>query len=97
MNTTKRALTAYEDLNMDGGAHRVNYPVAKRALEQGRDLIVHRSRYDGQRYHYTTFRVTSLKVDEEGKITGRIVTDDCWNNTWTATEELCEFAKTGKI
>lgn len=91
--SNKRALTAYEDTNMYGGAHTTNYDVARKAAEQGRDLIVHSSHYDGQRYHDSTYRVINLTIDGN-TVTGERV--DC-DEPWIATADLCEYARTGKI
>lgn len=90
---TKRALTAYEDLNMYGGAHRVNIDVARKAAQEGRDLIVHQQYYDGQRFHYRRFRVYNLKATESGGVVG--ISED--GETWEATERLCDYAITGRI
>jgi hypothetical protein len=89
----KRALTAYEDTNMYGGAHTTNYDVALRAAQEGRDIVVHAKHYDGQRYHHSTYRVTNLRETVDGRIIG--TTED--GETWEATAELCEYAKTGQI
>lgn len=89
----KRALTAYEDTNMYGGAHTTNADVARRAAQEGRDLIVHARHYDGQRYHYRKYRVTDLHETEDGRILG--TTED--GDIWEATDDLCEYAKTGRI
>jgi hypothetical protein len=89
----KRALTAYESRNMYLGDHVTNDTIARKAAREGRDLVVHHSYYDGQRYHSNTYRVTGLHETEDGRIFG---TDED-GNTWEATYELCEFAKTGRI
>ena len=88
-----KALTAYEDLNMYGGAHATNIDVARRAAKEGRDLIVHARQYDGQRYHYSRYRVTGLRIAADGSVYG--VTED--RQPWTATAELCNYARTGNI
>lgn len=88
----KKALTAYEDTNMNGGSHRTNYDVAKKAIDEGRDLIVHWSHYDGQRYHEGKYRVTDLRVEGEN-IVG--TADD--GSRWEATRTLCDYAQTGRI
>jgi hypothetical protein len=88
-----KALTAYEDLNMYGGAHATNIDVARKAAQEGRDLIVHARHYDGQRYHYSRYRVTGLWIDANGNVYG--VTED--RKPWTATAELCNYARTGTI
>lgn len=93
----KKALTAYEDINMYGGAHCTNYDVAKKAAAEGRDLIVHRESYDGQRYHSSVYRVTNLHETEDGRIVGTIVDADPYCSVWEATSELCEYALTGRI
>lgn len=89
----KRALTAYEDTNMYGGAHATNYKVAKKAALEKRDLIVHSAHYDGQRYSNYSYRVTNLRMLTDGRIVGNI--DD--GNLWEATEDICDYAKTGRI
>jgi hypothetical protein len=89
----KRALTAHEDTNMYGGAHTVNAKTATKAAQEGRDIVVHGRHYDGQRYHYYTYRVTDIQVLSDGKIIG--ITEN--GDTWQATAELCEYAKTGQI
>lgn len=89
----KRALTAYEDTNMYGGAHCTNIDVARKAAQEGRDLIIHHRHYDGQRYHYRKYRVTDLHETEDGRILG--TTED--GDVWEATDDLCEYAKTGRI
>jgi hypothetical protein len=88
-----KALTAYEDTNMYGGAHVTNIDVARKAAQEGRDLIVHARHYDGQRYHYSTYRVTGLWIDANGNVFG--VTDG--GKPWTATAALCNYALTGNI
>ena len=89
----KRALTAYQDNNMYGGAHTTNITVASRAANEGRDLIVHAKHYDGQRYHCCTFRVTNLRVLDDGRIIGNKSNGD----TWLANGKLCRYAQTGEI
>lgn len=89
----KRALTAYEDTNMDGGAHATNIKTARKAAREGRDMVIHSQHYDGQRYHYSTYRVTDLHETQDGCIVG--VTDE--GEPWEATTELCRYAKTGQI
>lgn len=88
-----KALKADEDLNMYGGAHVTNIDVARRAAQEGRDLIVHARQYDGQRYHYRRYRVTDLRIAADGSVYG--VTDD--GKLWRATAELCNYARTGTI
>lgn len=85
----RRALSAYEDTNMYGGAHVTNIEVARKAFQEGRDLIVHGKHYDGQNYHYYKFRVTDLYETPDGRIIG--LKDD--GDFWQATAELCEIAK----
>jgi hypothetical protein len=97
MNKKLRALTAYEDTNMYGGAHCTNYDTALRAAQQGRDLVVHHSHYDGQRYHSSVYRVINLRIEGDnvvGDIADETGTDYI---KWTATKELCRYAETGKI
>jgi hypothetical protein len=89
----KRALTAYEDTNMYGGAHVTNSAIARKAAREGRDIIVHGRHYDGQRYHYNTYRVTELRETKDGRIIGK--TED--GDAWEATADLCQYAKTGQI
>lgn len=93
MGRTLRALTAYEDTNMYGGAHCFNADVARKAAQEGRDLIVHHRHYDGQRYHNYKYRVTNLKLTENGKVIG--TKED--GTRWQATDKLCEYALTGQI
>ncbi len=89
----KRALTVYEDTNMYGGAHATNFDTARRAAQEGRDLVVHAKHYDGQRYHYSKYRVTGLQETEDGRIIG--TTED--GDFWEATADVCDYAKTGQI
>jgi hypothetical protein len=89
----KRALTAYEDTNMYGGAHTTNADIARRAARENRDLVVHAKHYDGQRYHYRAYRVTGLYETSDGRIIG--TTED--GELWVATGGLCEYAETGQI
>lgn len=89
----EKALTAYEDTNMYGGSHTTNVDVARRAALEGRDLIVHASHYDGQRYHYSKYRVTNLHETPDGHIIGETEYGDIWK----ATEDICQYAKTGQI
>ena len=89
----KRALTVYEDTNMYGGAHCTNIEMARKAMEENRDLIVHGKHYDGQRYNYYKFRVSGLRETNDGRIIG--ITKD--GSAWEATAKLCEYAKTGLI
>lgn len=96
-NAKKRALTSYEDTNMYGGAHCTNYDTALRAAEEGRDLVVHWRRYDGQRYHNGTYRVTNLRVSGETVIGDVVGETDPEYSRWTATKEVCRFARTGEI
>ena len=90
----KKALTAYEDFNMYGGAHVTNYKQALKAAKEGRGLIIHGQRYDGQRYNYYDFRVRDLVVNPDGSVTGVIEEN---GEAWKATSDLCEYAKTGKM
>lgn len=93
-NKMKRALTVYEDTNMYGGAHETNANTARKAAREGRDLIVHCSHYDGQRYSNSTYRVTSLReLTTDGRIIGNTESGDVWE----ATADLCQYAKTGQI
>lgn len=89
----KRALTAYEDTNMYGWAHATNIDVARQAAQEGRDLIIHSRHYDGQRYHYNTYRVSDLR-EIGGVVIGRIPE---YGETWEATAHLCNYALTGRI
>lgn len=88
-----KALTAYEDTNMYWGAHTVYAYTARKAAQEGRDIVVHAKHYDGQRYHYHTYRVTNLRELPDGRVIG--TRED--GAPWEATYELCEYAKTGKI
>lgn len=88
-----RALTAYEDTNMYGGAHTTNADTARKAAQEGRDIVVHAKHYDGQRYSYSKYRVTDLRETQDGRIIG--MTED--GEAWEATADLCEYAKTGQI
>lgn len=94
---TKRALTAYEELNMDGGAHRTNIDVARKAAEEGRDLIVHQQYYDGQRFHYLKYRVTNLQETPSGDVVGTVRISKYESARWEATRRLCDYAITGRI
>ena len=89
----KRALTAYEDTNMYGGEHTTNAKTAAKAARERRDILVHGRHYDGQQYHYYTYRVTNIKRLPDGNIIG--TTDN--GDIWQATTELCEYAKSGQI
>ena len=89
----KRALTAHEDTNMYGGAHETNADIALKAAREGRDLVVHSSHYDGQRYHYNKYRVMDLKEMPDGRIIG--ITEG--GEAWEATADTCRYAKTGQI
>ena len=89
----KRALTAQEDFNMYGGAHATNYKQALKAAREGRDLIIHGRRYDGQRFNYYDFRVRNLAINSDGSVIGEMDNGEIW----TATSELCEYAISGKI
>ena len=89
----KKALTAYEDTNMDGGAHITNAKIARKAAQEGRDIVVHAQHYDGQRYHYYTYRVTDIHVLPDGRIIG--TTDN--GGAWQATAELCDYAMSGQM
>lgn len=89
----KRALTAYEDTNMYGGAHVTNNDVARRAAREGRDIVVHAQHYDGQRYHYNTYRVSDLRELPNGRVVGI----DQYGEPWAATGKLCRYAETGEI
>lgn len=93
MGKTLRALTLHEDTNMYGGAHTTNAHVARKAMQEGRDVIVHGRNYDGQRYHQYKIRVTNLRETKDGRIIG---TDEN-GEIWEATAELCEYAKFGRI
>ncbi len=88
-----RALTVYEDTNMYGGAHATNADTARKAAREGRDIVVHAKHYDGQRYHHSTYRVTNLRETADGRIIGTTEGGE----TWEATADLCEYAKTGQI
>ena len=88
-----RALTVYEDTNMYGGAHATNADTARKAAREGRDIVVHAKHYDGQRYHYSAYRVTDVRELPDERIIG--TTED--GHTWEATADLCEYAKTGRI
>lgn len=94
---TKRALTAYEDLNMYGGAHRTNIDVARKAAREGRDLIVHQQYYDGQRYHHLKYRVTDLQETPSGDVVGTVRISEYESARWEATRRLCDYAITGRI
>ena len=89
----KKALTAHVDTNMYGGAHTTNADIAKKAMQEGRDIVVHAKHYDGQRYHYRKYRVTGLRETADGRIIG--TAED--GETWEATSEICQYAKTGQI
>lgn len=78
---------------MYGGAHITNADTARKAAREGRDIIVHGQHYDGQRYRYRKYRVTNLRETVDGRIVG--TTED--GETWEATADLCEYAKTGQI
>lgn len=94
----KRALVAREETNVNGGAHTTNYDVALRALNEGRDLVVHAEHYNGQQYDKWSYRVTDLRIREDGSIVGRKVGyDDMFEPDWVATKDLCDFAKTGTM
>lgn len=87
-------IVVHEDVNMYGGSHVTNYDEAKEAPELGKDIIVHRNSYDGQRYHYSKYRVSNLRMKDDGTIVGVI----CHNGMpWEATSELCRYALTGEI
>lgn len=90
---TKRALTVYEDTNMYGGAHATNADTARKAAQEERDIVVHARHYDGQRYNYSKYRVTDLRITQDGRIIG--MTED--GDTWEATDDICRYAKTGEI
>jgi biotin synthase-like enzyme len=87
-----RALTLYEDTNMYGGAHTINIDMARKAMQEGRDVIVHHNHYDGQRNHCYTYRVTDLQASN-----GMIFGMDENGEQWFATNSLCEYALTGRI
>jgi urease accessory protein UreH len=89
----KKALTVHEDTNMYGGAHTTNASIASRAALEGRDIVVHARHYDGQRYHYGTYRVTNLRETADGRIIG----DTENGEMWEATSDTCRYAKTGQI
>ena len=89
----KRALTAYEDTNMYGGAHATNYKTAARATQEARDLIVHARHYDGQRYSSYSYRVYNLRKLADGRIVGEMDNGE----KWEATGEICEYARTGNM
>lgn len=89
----RRALTAYEDTNMYGGAHTTNIDTARKAAREGRDLVVHARGYDGQNYGYCKYRVTNLRELPDGRVIGTTERGAIWE----ATAELCEYAKTGQI
>lgn len=89
----KKALTAYEDTNMYGGAHTTNADTARKAAQEGRDIVMHAKHYDGQRHHYYTYRVTDVRELPDGRIIGR--TED--GDIWEATADICQYAKTGQI
>lgn len=78
---------------MYGGAHTTNADVARKAVQEGRDIVVHSQHYDGQRYHYCKYRVTNLHETTDGRINGK--TED--GDMWEATNDLCRYAKTGQI
>lgn len=78
---------------MYGGAHEANIKVARKALAEGRDIIVHGKHYDGQKYHYYNVRVTNLRETKDGRIIG--TQED--GETWEATDKLCKYATTGQI
>ena len=78
---------------MYGGAHTINADIARKAANEGRDIMIHAQHYDGQRYHYSTYRVTNLRETVDGRIIG--TTED--GDTWESTADLCEYAKTGQI
>lgn len=88
-----RALTTYETTNMYGGAHNTNIDTAIKAAQQGRDLIVHASRYDGQCYKHYTYRVTNLRISDDGNVYG---TDE-GGEPWAATTTICDYALTGAL
>jgi len=89
----KKALTVYEDTNMYGGVHTTNVDTARKAMQEGRDIIVHHNHYDGQRNHYYTYRVTDLHQTKNGMIVGTDNNDE----QWFATNSLCAYARTGRI
>jgi|LSQX01.1.fsa_nt_gb hypothetical protein len=88
-----RALTAYEETNMYGGAHTTNADTARKAAREGRDIVVHHKHYDGQRDHHITYRVTNLRELPDGRIIGTAESGE----TWEATADVCEYAKTGQM
>jgi len=89
----KKALTAHEDTNMYGGAHTTNADIAIKAAQEGRDIVVHAKHYDGQRYSYSKYRVTDLRIMQDGRVIGK--TED--GDIWEATADLCRYAKTGQL
>ena len=78
---------------MYGGAHITNYSIARKAATEGRDIVVHAKHYDGQRYHYSTYRVVDLREMQDGRVVGK--TED--GEPWQATGKLCQYAETGQI
>jgi hypothetical protein len=88
-----RALTVHEDTNMYGGAHVTNARTARKAAREGRDLVVHSEHYDGQRYHYNTYRVSDLRETSDGRVVGTTE----YGEPWEATGKLCQYAETGQI
>lgn len=78
---------------MYGGAHITNADTARKAAREGRDIVVHAKHYDGQRYHYNTYRVTELRETKDGRIIGIDENEEIWE----ATAELCEYAQSGRI
>lgn len=88
-----KALTAYENTNMYGGAHTANADIARKAAREGRGIVVHANHYDGQRDHCFSYRVSNLNELPDGRVTG--TTEG--GQPWEATYEICEYAQTGKI
>lgn len=92
-NKKQRALTAYEDTNMHGGAHTTNIEKARKAANEKRDLIIHSKHYDGQLYNCGKYRVCNLELLNDGSVEG--ITED--GELWKSTNQLCDYAITGRI
>ena len=67
---------------MYGGAHETNIDVARKAAREGRDIIIHSEHYDGQRYHYSRYRVTGIQELSNGQIVGVTSDGDTWEAYW---------------